>query len=140
MLAKKLTALAAAGIAATVIAAGVASAGPNAPSIDSLPTASVQKATFYHTGRYCRFGTVLPRHLVRIKLRYQGYRYIRGLRYVPGRVLFIGGLWRRTPGFYVAFAKRGFGPGYFRLRVNACTGYVVSTRGPIFAGGSPYGY
>lgn len=135
---RKIIGIAAASIVAGTLAAGAASAAPAAPSIDSLPRAEIQNVA--HPGgvlRRCRgngygygYRRTLPRFVIYRRLMRQGFTRIRNLRYRPGRVRFVGGSWRRVGGVYKAFATRRFAGPFkrYRLRINACTGRVVSAR------------
>ncbi|MHA1536410.1 MAG: hypothetical protein ACTSUD_02540, partial [Alphaproteobacteria bacterium] len=118
------------------------------PAIDSLPTAGIQMIS--HSGGYrfrrCYgFGynhrRVLPRRIIYRRLVRQGFYRIRGLRYRPGRVRFAGGSWRRMGGVYKAIASKRFAGHFkrYRVRVNACTGRVISAR-RIGWGYGGYGY
>ncbi len=129
---KKIIGFAAATIVAGTLAAGAANAGVPAPSIDSLPTAEIQN--IHNPGgfgyRRCRgygyrYRRVLPRRIIYRRLMRQGYYRIRNLR----RVFYAGGSWRRM-GVYRATASRRFGGPFkrYRLRINACTGRVISAR------------
>ncbi len=123
-------------IVAGTLAAGAANAAPAAPSIGSLPTAKIQ--TVAHPGgvyRRCRgFGyryrRTLPRGLIYRRLMRQGFTRIRNLYRTPGRLRYVGGSWRRMGGVYKATASRRFAGPFkrYRLRINACTGRVISAR------------
>ena len=128
---KKIIGFAAATIVAGTLAAGAANAGVPAPSINSLPTAEIQN--IHNPGgfgyRRCRgygyrYRSVLPRRVIYRRLARQGYTRIRNLR----RVSFVGG-WRRVS-VYRATASRRFARPFkrYRLRINACTGRVISAR------------
>ncbi len=144
----KIIGLVAATIVAGTLATGAASAGIAAPSIDGLPKAEVQNVV--HPGgsfRRCygsgyRYRRVLPRRVIYRRLVRQGYYRIRNLRYRPGRVRFIGGSWRRMGGVYKATASRRFSGPFrrYRLRINACTGRVISARRIPFGWGRYGGY
>ncbi|MHA1536079.1 MAG: hypothetical protein ACTSUD_00860, partial [Alphaproteobacteria bacterium] len=84
---------------------------------------------------------VLPRRVIFRRLVRQGFYRIRGLRYRPGRVRFAGGSWRRMGGVYKATASRRFAGPFkrYRLRINACTGRVISARRIGFVGFGGYG-
>ncbi len=143
---RKIIGLAAATIVAGTLAAGAANAGIAAPSIDSLPKAEIQNV--YHPGgsfRRCTsygygygYRRVLPRRIIYRRLMRQGYYRIRNLR----RVRFVGGSWRRMGGVYKATASRRFGGPFrrYRLRINACTGRVISARRIPFGRGGFGGY
>lgn len=124
---KKIIGFAAATIVAGTLAAGAANAGVPAPTIDSLPTAEIQN--IYHPGasfRRCRgFRRALPRRIIYRRLMRQGYTRIRNLR----RVRFVGGSWRRTVVYRATASRRFSGPfRRYRLRINGCSGRVMSAR------------
>ena len=128
---KKIIGFAAATIVAGTLAAGAANAGVPAPSINSLPTAEIQNIS--HPGgfgyRRCRgygyrYRSVLPRRVIYRRLARQGYTRIRNLR----RVSFVGG-WRRVSVYRATASRRSARPfKRYRLRINACTGRVISAR------------
>jgi len=136
---KRIAGLAAATITATMIAASAASAGIGAPKLDVVPGVEVQQVR--HTIRHRRirhrrcfgFRRVLPRRVVYLRLLRQGFVRIRGLRYRPAR--FAGGRRGLRRGIYVATASRRSSHRRLRyfLRINACTGRVISVRGPFHA-------
>ncbi len=126
---KKIIGFAAATIVAGTLAAGAAgaaNAGVPAPTIDSLPTAEIQN--IYHPGasfRRCRgFRRALPRRIIYRRLMRQGYTRIRNLR----RLSYVGG-WRRISVYRATASRRFSGPfRSYRLRINGCTGRVMSAR------------
>ena len=148
---KKIIGFAAATIVAGTLAAGAAKAGIAAPSIDSLPKAEIQNV-FHPGGSFRRcFGMgygynhrrALPRRVIYRRLMRQGFTRIRNLHRTPGRRLFVGGSWRRMGGVYKATASRRFSGPFkrYRLRINACTGRVISARRIGFGGfGGSGGY
>ncbi len=127
---KKIIGFAAATIVAGTLAAGAANAGVSsipAPSIDSLPTAEIQN--IFHPGasfRRCRgygFRRALPRRIIYRRLMRQGFTRIRNLR----RAGFGG--WRRMSVYRATASRRFSGPfRRYRLRINGCTGRVISAR------------
>ena len=148
----KIIGFAAATIVAATLAAGVANAGIAAPSIDTLPTAGVEKVS--HSGGYrfrrCvgygygynhKFRRALPRRVIYRRLMRQGFYRIKNLYRTPGRMRFIGGSWRRMGGVYKATASRRFAGPFkrYRLRINACTGRVIKARRIGFRFGWGYG-
>lgn len=145
---KKIFGFAAATFVAASLAAGAANAGIAAPSLDALPKAETLNVS-YPGGyfRRCasygyRFRRVLPRRIIFRRLVRQGFYRIRGLRYRPGRVRFVGGSWRRMGGVYKAIASRRYAGPYrrYRVRINACTGRVVSVRRIGWGRYGGYGY
>ena len=134
LITKKIIGIAAATIVAGTLAAGAASAGIAAPSIDSLPKAEIQNIAHPGGGyrnRRCRgygygygFRRALPRRVIYRRLMRQGFYRIRNLR----RMSYVGG-WRRMS-VYRATASRRFAGSFkrYRLRINACTGRVISAR------------
>ena len=145
---KMIIGLAAAIIVAGTLAGGAANAGIAAPSIDGLPKAEVQNV--FHPGghfRRCRgYGyshrRALPRRFVHRRLMRQGFYRIRNLHRTPGRMRFIGGSWRRMGGVYKATASRRHAGPFkrYRLRINACTGRVISARRISYRFGGYGGY
>ena len=136
----KLTGLAVAAVAATLLAAGAASANVSATQFEAQPKAGIQNVSFgygpgIHRHRCYGFRRILPRYVIRHRLRLQGYKRIRHLHYRPGRLVLIGGYWRRLRGAYVATASKRFLPPRlrFRLKINPCSGRVIRQRGPIIA-------
>jgi hypothetical protein len=126
MTTKRVIGLAAAALGATIILAGAANAAGAAPKLETLPTAGVQKVYYGggYGGGYYRRCFRLPRRVIRMRLRMQGWRHIRHIRYVRH---FGYGYGKKRCSF-VATAKRRFGFGRFRLRGSARTGHVYSVR------------
>lgn len=142
MITRKLTGLAAAAIAASVLAAGSANANVTATQFQALPKAEIQNVSFgygpgFHGRRCYGFRRILPRYVIRHRLRLQGYKRIRHVRYRPGRLVFVGGHWKRLRGAYFATASKRFLPPRlrFRLKINPCTGRVIRRYGPVVAFG-----
>jgi hypothetical protein len=144
--------IAAATIVAGTLATGAANAAPAAPSIDSLPRAEIQTVAHpagmyrpclgYGYSYYPGYRRALPRGVIYKRLKLQGYFFIKNLYRTPGRLRFIGGSWRRMGGVYKATASRRYtGPfKRYRLRINACTGRVMSARRIGWGGFGGWGY
>ena len=138
--------LALAAVAAVSIGAASFSGAANAADVTvSINDRSVQAVTYYGPGyrpiyrpghRCIRPGYIVPRYVVRHKLRIRGFHHIRGIRLVR-RPVYVGRPYYgyrpvrfyRCRAYYVSYAKRGFR--WYKVFSSARNGRPYSIR-PLY--------